>query len=128
MEHELTDEEWEAPLDARLEEQIDRALAEARDFYPDEQALSVRYLPEQDLYIIVLKSGVRITIPREDLQHVADATPQEAADVVLDMLDSAVWWRTLDVAFSVKGLADGVRGNESWMKKLAERNSPAKAA
>lgn len=117
-----------AKLADDIEAQIDRALAEARDFYPDEQATSVRYLQPHDLYVIVLKSGVRLSIPREDLQHVADATPEEAADVVLDMLDSAVWWRKIDVAFSVKGLADGLRGNEQWMRRLADRNRPAHAA
>lgn len=127
MERELTDEELEAPLDAETEADIDRALAEARDFYPDEQATSIRYVGAEDLYVLVLKSGRRIVIPREDLQDVSAATPEQAADVVLDMLDTAVWWQTLDVAFSVKGLADGRFGNDAWMKKLAARSSPIAA-
>jgi len=104
-----------AKLADDIDEQIDRALAEARDPLPDEVASSVRYVPAEDLFILVLGSGRRVVLPREELQDVASATPEEAADVVLDMLDSAVWWRTLDVAFSVKGLADGLRGNERWI-------------
>ncbi|MDE1162513.1 MAG: DUF2442 domain-containing protein [Acidobacteriaceae bacterium] len=115
----MTEEELEAPLDAESEAMIERALAEARDPEPDEVATSVRYVPEQEMFVLTLLTGRRVMIPREELQDVAAATREQAADVVLDMLDSAVWWRTLDVAFSVKGLADGLRGNQRWMEKLA---------
>ena len=128
MDSEMTDEELEAPLDDETERSIDRALAEARDFYDDEVATSVRYLPEGDLFLLVLKSGQRVAIPREELQDVAEASVEDAADVSLDMLNSAVHWEKLDVDFSVKGLADGGRGNQHWMKRLAERRSPAYAA
>ena len=63
MEREMTDAELEAPLDEALEAEIDRALAQARDFHADEQASSVRYLQAEDLYVVVLKSGVRLAIP-----------------------------------------------------------------
>ena len=90
-------------------------------------ATSVRYVPSEDLFLLVLKSGARIAIPREDLQDVADASRDDAADVTLEMLNSAVHWEKLDVDFSVKGLADGLRGNEYWMARLQARRSPRAA-
>ena len=51
---ELTDEEWEAPLDDETEAQIDEALANARDFYDYEVAASARYVAEEDLLLLVL--------------------------------------------------------------------------
>ena len=110
-----------AKLAEDIEDQITRALAEAQDFYDDEVATSVRYVASGDLFLLVLKSGRRIAIPREDLQDVADASREDAAEVRLEMLNSAVHWEKLDVDFSVKGLADGLRGGERWMKQLAER-------
>ena len=116
-----------ARLTDDIEQQIDRAIASARDFYDAEVALSVRYTAMENMFVLVLRSGRRILIAREDLQDIVDATPEQAADVCLDTLDSAVYWEQLDVAFSVKALADGLRGNEQW-KRLAERQHPAYAA
>jgi hypothetical protein len=127
MHHELTDEEWEAPLDAQTEADIARAIAEARDFHDDEVASSVEYLRERNLYLLVLRSGRRVAIPREELQQVCDASEEEAADVNLGPLDSSVHWEKLDIDFSVKGLADGLRGGERWMQKLNEQRSAVAA-
>jgi hypothetical protein len=127
MEHELTEEELEAPLDPETEADIDRAMATARDFDPDERATSVSYIASDDLFVLVLRSGARIAIPREDLQDVANLSSQDAAKMALTSLDTAIEWPEADIGFRVKGLADGVRGNERWMKKLAERNQPKAA-
>jgi hypothetical protein len=117
-----------AKLADDIEEQIDQAIAEARDFYDDEVATSVRYVQAEDMFVLVLRSGRRVLIAREDLQELAKATPQQAADVRLEMLNSAVHWEQLDVDYPVKALADGLLGNDVWMKKLAEQKSPAYAA
>lgn len=90
-------------------------------FHPNEVAHSVRYVASEDLFLLILQSGQRVAIPREELQDVADASVEEAADVSLEMLNSAVHWEKLDVDFSLKGLAAGRRGNERWMKQLAAR-------
>jgi hypothetical protein len=58
-----------AKLADDIEEQIDRAIAEARDFYDDEVATSVRYVPVEDMFVLVLRSGRRVLIAREDLQE-----------------------------------------------------------
>ena len=117
-----------AKLADDIEQQIDLALATARDFYPDEVASSVTYLPSSDLFLLTLQSGQRIAIPREDLQDVADLSVAEAAEVNLTGLNTVVEWIKPNISFSVKGLADGGRGNQHWMKRLTERRSPAYAA
>jgi hypothetical protein len=105
-----------------IEANLDEAMATARDFYPDERATSVSYSASDDLFVLVLRSGARIAIPREDLQDVASLSPQDAGKVELTSLDTAIEWLEADIGFGVKGLADGLRGNERWMKKLADRN------
>ena len=111
-----------------IEAQTDIAMATARDFDDDEVATSVRYVASDDLFVIVLKSGRRVVIPKEDLQDIADASPGDAAQVELVAMNSALTWDTLDVDFGVKGLANGLYGNERWMKQLDERRRRNAAA
>ena len=119
---ELTDEEWEVPLDDETEAQITRALADARDPYDYEVATSARYVAVEDLLLLVLKSGRRFAVPVEDLQGLAVADRSLVAKLELDGLyGSFLHWKELDVDFSVLGLADGRYGSEWWMAGLAQR-------
>jgi hypothetical protein len=117
-----------AKLAEDIEEQIDLAMEEGRDFYDDEVATSVRYVATDDRFVLVLKSGRRVVIPREDLQDVAELSVEDAADVALVELCSVVEWEKPDIGFGVKGLADGLYGNERWMKQLDERRRKNAAA
>jgi hypothetical protein len=128
MEQAWTDEELEAPLDDATEASITRALAGVRGFEDDEVAISVEYVASSDLFLVVLRSGLRLAIPREDLQTIADATAEDAANVSLVGGGSALHWENLMEGFRVKGLADGLYGNERWMKELDERRRKNAAA
>ena len=104
-----------------IDEQIDHALLSHEALRDDEVASWVRYLKGEDLFLMMLKSGRRVAIPREDLQYLADASTEDAAEVQLEMMNSALHWEKLDVDFGVKGLAEGKYGNARWMDELAER-------
>ena len=118
-----------AKLSADIEEQIDRAMATARDYFDYEVASSVRYLASEDLLLLVLKSGRRFAIPIEEIQGLADADRQAVAAVELVASGSALHWEQLDVDFSAEGLSEGRTGNDRWMNGLQEkRRSNAAAA
>jgi hypothetical protein len=117
----MTNEELEAPLDAETTAMIDAALERAKQEPTPVTAVSVSFDKQQCLLIIVLSSGQRLAIPQEDLQHLADASVEDAADVSIEMLGMGVHWEKLDLDFSVEGLIDGRRGNAKWMKQLHER-------
>ena len=110
-----------AKLSPDIEEQIDRAIANARDPYDDEVAVSAEYDKRHELLIVQLKTGQRLAIPREDLQDLADADPDKVSKVKLEMLGMALHWEDLDVDFLVEGLRQGRYGSERWMKQLNER-------
>jgi len=110
-----------ARLSADIDEQIDRAIANARDPYDYEVAVSAEYDRIHELLLVKLKSGQRLAIPREDLQGLADADPDKVAKVEIEMLGMALHWEDLDVDFRVDGLRQGSYGNERWMKQLHER-------
>ena len=117
-----------AKLADDIEAQIDEAMATARDYCDDEMAESITYLRDADLFLLVLRSGTRVAIPREEMQDVAGLSVEAASKVTLEHMNTVVEWVAPPLSVSVKGLAAGLRGNEHWMKKLAERQSPAYAA
>jgi hypothetical protein len=117
-----------AELSDALERQIDEAMTTGRDYHDNEVATSVRYVREIDCFLLVLRSGVRLAIPREEMQDVAALSPEQAARVALAEEGTVVEWAEPNIDFSVVALAQGLRGNERWMQRLAERRSPAYAA
>jgi hypothetical protein len=110
-----------ARLSADIDEQIDRAIRNARDPYDYEVAVSAEYDRVHELLLVKLKSGQRLAIPREDLQGVADADPDKVSKIEIEMLGMALHWEDLDVDFRVDGLRQGLYGNERWMKQLEQR-------
>lgn len=124
----MTDEELEAPLDAETEAMIDAALERAKHEPAPVTAVSVSFDNEHRLLIVAPCNGRRLAIPQEDLQHLADASVEDAAEVEIEMLGMGIHWEKLDLDFSVEGLIAGRRGNAHWMKQLKERwrsKSPA---
>jgi hypothetical protein len=128
MDRVMTDEEWEAPLDEETERQITEALANARDPYDYEVAVSAEYDRSRELLLVKLKSGQWLAIPREDLQDLADEDPDKVSKVELEMLGMSLHWEELDVDFRVDGLRQGLYGNERWMKQLEQRRRENAAA
>ena len=110
-----------ARLSADIDEQIDRAIANARDPYDYEVAVSAEYDRIHELLLVKLKSGQRLAIPRENLQGLAEADPDKISKVEIEMLGMALHWEDLDVDFRVDGLRQGLYGNERWMKQLEQR-------
>jgi len=117
----MTDEKLEAPLDAETEAMINQALERATDEPDPITAVAASFDTENRLLIVVLSTGQRLAIPQEDLQHLADVSPAEAAEVTIEMLGMGLHWENLDLDFSVEGLLEGRRGNSAWMAKLQER-------
>ena len=117
-----------AELSQELERQMDEAMATGRDSFDDEVATSCALHRFRKLFLFVLLSGRRIATPREDLQYVADLSTPAAASVELAEDGTVVEWCKANIDFSVKALADGLRGNDTWTKSPTERESPAYAA
>ena len=111
----------EISLSPEEEARIDAAIANARDPYNDEVAVAAEYDSRYDLLIVRLKTGQRLAIPREDLQELAVADPDEVRKVQIEMLGMSLHWEELNVDFLVDGLRRGLYGSERWMKQLNER-------
>jgi hypothetical protein len=121
MASELTDEEWEAPLDPELEAQIDIALANARDWYDWEIATSASFDVYHRLLLVQLKTGQRLAIPQEDLQEIAGANPADLTQIELLGGGSALHFEKIMEGVEVDALRRGILGSQQWMDMLAER-------
>ena len=115
------------PNDLTTDEEIERALEYARNAPEEPRIVEATYHPGRglDLYVLTISDGRRLVLPREDLQFVAGATPEEAADFTIEPGGVHLWWPRLDEGFRLGGLLEGLTGSESWMKSLQRRGVAA---
>jgi len=115
-----------------LDEQIDKALALAKEWEPYwPTAVQAKYVRKDDAFQITLSNGVQISLPRRLLQGLEDARPMQLHKVRITMLGEALRWPALDVDHYLPGLLNGVFGNRRWMAQIGRNGgrarTPAKA-
>jgi len=86
------------PNDLTTDEEIEKALEQARNEPPETIIVEASYRPEPGLEFLMLKlsDGRRLLVPREELGELKDATPEQASDLFIVPTGSAVWWPQLD--------------------------------
>ena len=72
------------PIDLTTDAEIDTALERAQSAPEPLRIIEATYHPELDLYVLTITGGRRLVLPREQLQFVADATPEQAANLRLN--------------------------------------------
>ena len=109
------------------DEEIDRALEEARNAPDPPSIVLATYHPERglDLFVLVISDGRRLMIPREELQAVAGATPEQAAEFTTEPLGSQLWWTKLDTGYPTSALLEHRYGSDQWMERLERRGVAA---
>jgi hypothetical protein len=113
----------QALTEENLDAEVDAALERARNEPEGPRIVEAKYYPDRglDLFVVRVSDGRRLVLPREDLQFVASATPEQAADFNVDSLGTHIWWTQLDEGFRLEGLLAGRTGNERWMERLRLR-------
>jgi hypothetical protein len=114
-------------------QQIDGALAGARKFAAfDRRVVRVEYERKPDLVTLHLDDGVRVSIPRTNVQGLQKAKPREVSRIEILGRGTGLHWPLLDVDHYVPGLLNHVFGTTRWMAELGRRGgavtSTAKAA
>lgn len=107
------------------DEDIDEALQQARSEPEDPHIVEAVYQRDLELFILKLSDGRRLVLPRENLQAVANATQEQAADFRLVPTNSGIWWPQLDEGHGLDNLLEGRTGNEKWMAKIERREVAA---
>jgi len=78
--------------------EIDAALEAARNAPPEVTILEAAYRGEPGLEFLMLKlsDGRRLLIPREELDELKNATPEQATELFIVPSGTGVWWPQLD--------------------------------
>jgi hypothetical protein len=108
------DEFYYAPEEQTLLERLPR-IVEAT-YHPE---------PNLDLFVLKISDGRRLVIPREYIQPLATATPEQAAEFTTAPLGSHIWWPKLDDGLHISGLLEHRYGNDKWMARLEGREVAA---
>jgi hypothetical protein len=82
------------PTDAEIE----AALEEARNAPEEPLIVEATYRGEPGLEFLMLRlsDGRRLLIPREELDELKSATPEQATDLFIVPTVTGIWWPQLD--------------------------------
>jgi hypothetical protein len=86
------------PNDLTTDAEIDAALERAKAFDSYPRIVEAVYRPEAgwECLMIRLDNGRRLLIPREQLDELKDATPEQASEITLSPQRRGIWWPQLD--------------------------------
>ena len=78
-----------------------------------------------DRLTIELTNDVVFIVPRKLIQGLADAAPDQVAEVKVMPRGAALHWEDLDVQMSVPALVAGTFGSRAWMSELGRHGGSA---
>src|ERR1700730_12229162 len=115
--------------------QIDSAIARARQFEAnDPRVIRVQYEAKEDLVSLCFADGLKVSIPRKQLQGLEGAQPSQLSKIEIVGNGTGLHWPLLDVDHDVLGLLQQRFGANRWMNEiwrkggLVKSNAKAKAA
>lgn len=84
------------------------------------QAYSTWYNRQTNEIVVKLKNGITFLVPAPLLQDLAEATPEEIAQVQLGPRGASIYWDNLNVHFGLSELIGGFFGTRTWMAQLEQ--------
>ena len=80
-------------------------------------AVSARYDRHRKRVIVALDTGVEVTFPSRLAEGLANASPDDLADIEVSPAGLGLHWPKLDADLYVPALLRGVLGSKSWMAR-----------
>ena len=111
-------------VDLTTEEDIDRALEDAKSRPHRLRALSAEYKPDLNVLILHVDNGRRLVIPREEIQALQNATPSQLAEIEI-LAGTNIGFPQIDVNLYFPYLLEGRFGTDAWMQSLNQRSIAA---
>jgi hypothetical protein len=109
--------------------QIDAAIARARQFEAgDPRVTRAQYQAKEDLVSLYFTDGVRVSIPRKQLQGLERASQPELSKIEIVGNGTGLHWPLLDVDHHVLGLIEHRFGTKKWMNAIGRRGGLVKSA
>ena len=108
--------------------QIDSALARARQFEAnDPRVIRVQYEAKQDLVSLSFADGLKVLIPRKQLQGLERANQSQVSKIEIVGNGTGLHWPLLDIDHYVPGLIEHRFGTKRWMNEIGRRGGLAKS-
>lgn len=80
-------------------------------------AVSARYDRRRSRVVVALNTGVELTFPARLAEGLADASPDNLADIEISPAGLGLHWPKLDADLYVPALLQGVLGSKQWMAR-----------
>jgi hypothetical protein len=109
------------------DEEIDEAIARAALIADEPRVVEDGALYDRrlDLFVFQISDGRRLAIPREDIQGLENATPDQAAEIEMDRYGVHLRWPQIDVDHYLPNMLEGRYGSSAWMDRVHRRSSAA---
>src|SRR6202521_2451000 len=108
--------------------QIDAAIAHARQFEAnDPRVIGARYEAKEDLVSLYFADGLKVSIPRKQLQGLERANPSQLSKIEIVGNGTGLHWPLLDVDHYVLGLLQHRFGTKRWMNEIGRRGGLLKS-
>ena len=108
--------------------QIDSAIARARQFEAnDPRVIRVRYEPKEDLVSLSFADGLKVLIPRKQLQGLERANQSQLSKIEIVGHGTGLHWPLLDIDHYVPGLIEHRFGTKRWMNEIGRRGGLVKS-
>ncbi len=80
-------------------------------------AVSARYDPRRSRIVVALSTGVELAFPTRLAEGLANASPEDLADIEISPAGLGLHWPRLDADLYVPALLQGVFGSKTWMAR-----------
>ncbi len=105
--------------DCAFQQQFEQAQAATEQAnHTEPRAIAAYYESIEGLIIIRLRSGASFSFPPNIAQGLAEASPEDLAQVEITPRGDGLHWKTLDADFTIAGLLAGRFGTKRWMEQL----------
>jgi hypothetical protein len=108
--------------------QIDSAIARARPFAANDlRVIKVQYESKEDLVSLGFADGLKVSIPRKQLQGLERANLSQVSKIEIVGNGTGLHWPLLDVDHYVLGLLAHRFGTKRWMNEIGRRGGMVKS-
>jgi hypothetical protein len=80
-------------------------------------AVSARYDRRRARVVVALNTGVELAFPTRLAEGLADASPDDLADIEISPAGLGLHWPRLDADLYVPALLQGIFGSKGWMAR-----------
>lgn len=114
---------------AITEQELAQAEARMAETRAAGHAVSARYDRRRSRVVVALNTGVELTFPTQLAEGLADASPDNLADIEISPAGLGLHWPQLDADLYVPALLQGVFGSKKWMaRQLGAEGGRARTA